>query len=157
MCLWTQNFGFIFMSLFVRFISNPFSVFFLLYLKFSHISAMKKVCGGERGLERIIEKLLLTFDCLKALSKGKEGGRKGGGACVPAREHTHTHKLGCWRERKLTLISSVWFRDKSTTSCPFVNPACPHAGSHFKVGVNTPHSPSTPNPSTRARARHLSH
>jgi len=80
---------------------------------------------------------LLTFDWLKS-PKLREGRGRGG--------ETHTHTQGCQRERKLTLISSVWFRYKSTTSCPFVNPAGPHAGLRFRVGVITPPLPLPPPP-----------
>lgn len=67
------------------------------------------------------------------------------------RTHTYTHT---GRERKLTLISAVWFRYKSTTSCPFVNPACPHAGLCFRVGVITP--PPTPPPPPPSSPPHSS-
>lgn len=69
------------------------------------------------------------------------------------RTRTRAHTRGCHRERKLTLISSVWFRYKSTTSCPFVSPACPHAGLCFRGDLPPPtslilrhrhHTPSLP-------------
>lgn len=90
---------------------------------------------------------LLTFDMVNRPKP--VWGVNGGG-------HTHTHTLGCQRERKLTLISSVWFRYKSTTSCPFVNPACPHAGLCFRGGVITPHPPHL-HPPTHPPHRHHHH